>query len=99
MGRRKEGRQGLKLIPRSSYRFLSVWLAILREPYREEILWDIRWGIRHEYKKRRNLNRLYQRHSTDYWFQREVISACGNSLLMRTRNILTIIMTLIKFVS
>lgn len=95
----RPGRRVYKLIPRSSYIFLRIWLAVLKEPYREEILWDIRWGFRREYCKRRNLSRLYQRHSADYWFQREVVSACGNTLLMRARDLASLIMTLIKIVS
>lgn len=92
----RKGKRDLKLVPRAPYRFLRIWLMILREPYMEEILWDIRWGYRHEFYKRLNLGRLYQRHSADYWFQREVVSACGNTLWMRTRNLLALIVTLIR---
>jgi hypothetical protein len=61
----QHGKRGLKLIPRDSYSFLRMFLSILREPYQEEILWDIRWGFRQEYNKRRGLKKLYQRHSVD----------------------------------
>jgi hypothetical protein len=94
----RHSKRGLKLIPRYLYRFLSVWLAVLRDPYREDILWDIRWGFRREYNERRNLSRLYQHQATDYWFQREVISACGNTLWMRARNLATLIMMWIRIV-
>jgi len=97
--RPQNGKRGLKLIPRGLYRFLRIWLILLREPYQKEILWDIRWGFRREYYKRRNLDKSSQRHSIDYWFQRETISACANTLWMRGRNLVFLIMTLMKFVN
>jgi hypothetical protein len=90
--------RGHELIPRHQYVFLSIWLAILKIPYKNEILWEIRWGFRREYKKRRSIKGLYQRHSTDYWFQREVVSAFGNALLMRINSLVSVLMALIKIV-
>lgn len=98
MGPQHNNKGGLKIIPRFSYSLLSIWMAVLRAPYRKEILWDIRWGFRREYNRRRNLNLLYRHHSIDFWFQNEIISAFARSFVTRLINIVGLIMTFIKVV-
>jgi hypothetical protein len=93
----QHGKRGLKLIPRSSYSFLRKFLSILREPYREEILWDIRWGFRQTYKENKKSlkSRLRQRHNTDYWFQYEIFCAVVYSLMKKPINFVMFLMRII----
>lgn len=89
--------RGLKPIPRTPYRLLRLWLILLRVPYRGEILWDLRWGYRREFLRRRNFDSLSHKHrSVDYWFSWEVTSAFANGFRIQARNLLSIAMVMIR---
>lgn len=75
-------------IPATAYRTLAILLRVVNVPHAEDILWDIRWGYRREWNKRRRLDRFDRSVSTNNWFYRQLIAALIYGIGMRLIRIL-----------
>ena len=75
-------------IPFTAYYTLAVLLRILGVPYTEDILWDIRWGYRREWNRRKKLSQYDRLTTTNSWFYRQLIAAFVYGIGMRLIRIL-----------
>jgi len=61
-------------VPVFAYRTVFLLLKLFPNRYREDCLYDLRWGFRRQWNYRKRLGRANQRQACDAWFFQQCIS-------------------------